>query len=167
MEMERAHPREIAIQGFDASHKLQLSTSRFFRLNGNNHQLKEQFCCILPSASLQSAFVAHRFKTHMHCTVNTLTLSTGTCELCAAISRQITGLARLVKAKEQPRTSIKRCSSAAFFKTSPVVIPSRLDTDRKVSSSILKIFAANAKLVPRFHSVLKMLVLSFPSVMRE
>ena len=34
MEMERAHSRENFRLGFDASHLLQLSTNRFFRLNG-------------------------------------------------------------------------------------------------------------------------------------
>ena len=34
MEMGHAHPMEISIRGFDASHLLQLSTNRFFRLNG-------------------------------------------------------------------------------------------------------------------------------------
>ena len=33
-EMEHAHPMEISIQGFDATHLLQLSTNRFFCLNG-------------------------------------------------------------------------------------------------------------------------------------
>ena len=33
MEMEHAHPMEISIRGFDASHLLPLSTNRFFRLN--------------------------------------------------------------------------------------------------------------------------------------
>ena len=34
VEMEHAHPIEISIRGFDASHLLQYSTNRFFRLNG-------------------------------------------------------------------------------------------------------------------------------------
>ena len=34
MEMGHAHPMEISIRGFDASHLLPLSTNRFFRLNG-------------------------------------------------------------------------------------------------------------------------------------
>ena len=34
VEMEHAHPMEIHIRGFDASHLLQYSTNRFFRLNG-------------------------------------------------------------------------------------------------------------------------------------
>ena len=65
------------------------------------------------------------------------TLFIGTCELFAAISRQITDLETLVKFIEQPRTFINRSSSAAFFKTSKVVIPSLLDKDRCVSFSIL------------------------------
>ena len=33
VEMGHAHPIEISIRGFDASHSLPLSTNRFFRLN--------------------------------------------------------------------------------------------------------------------------------------
>ena len=38
MEIEHAHPIEISIRGFDASHLLPLSTNRFFRLNGKQPQ---------------------------------------------------------------------------------------------------------------------------------
>ena len=34
VEMERAHPTENFHLGFDAYHSLQLSTDRFFRVNG-------------------------------------------------------------------------------------------------------------------------------------
>ena len=46
VEIEYAHPMEISIRGFDASHLLQYSTNRFFRLNGkqapsNNSRIKD------------------------------------------------------------------------------------------------------------------------------
>ena len=34
VEMEHAHPMQISIRGFDASHLLQCSTNWFFHLNG-------------------------------------------------------------------------------------------------------------------------------------
>ena len=40
MEMEHAHPMEISIRGFVASHLLPLSTNQFFQLNGKQPLLK-------------------------------------------------------------------------------------------------------------------------------
>ena len=49
VEMEHAHHMEISIRGFDASHSLQYSTNRFFRLNGKQpvHFVYSSLCVFL------------------------------------------------------------------------------------------------------------------------
>lgn len=87
---------------------------------------------------MQLSITSGRISAHdLKSLLTKLTLSTGTWELFAAISRQITDLATLVKVREQPRTSIKRSNSEAFFETSTVVIPSLLDKDRRDSFAIV------------------------------
>ena len=47
MEMEHAHPMEISIRGFDASHLLPLSTNWFFRLNGKQPRAFDHYSKVI------------------------------------------------------------------------------------------------------------------------